>query len=581
MDRLAYFVVIFCLACPHVVCADERDDAKNTLVIGSIFKDFQFDPALVHYGWDYRASPALFETLLVLGEDGMSLEPGVAKSWEVSDDGLLYTFHLRDDARWSDGSTVVADHFVSGWFRALMPDTQTYFNSLHPLIKGAFEIYEKRQAFIQQWVDRDENAPLRAVKQNWKELREAYAKSVWAEDKHTLKVKLSRPTPQFPYLVTHAVFAPLPGRVMEHDFDLRIDFAGRTKLSVAAFHDPDVALFNGPYRLEKRPEKEGDVFLVANEQYWDRQRVACKYVHIKVFDDQQAMLKSYRLGEVDWVPSALSSDELDAMLDAGRPDVHVTPHVGTYYYEFNCRAQVSGKPNPFADPKLRRALSHLLDREAMAEVMGVSHAPMLSFIPPDTMPGYEPAEDSAAAFDIALAKRLLAEAGYGALKELGPVVLLVNEESSHAEAARVAMKQLKAVGLDVRLETTRFPLFLERAEEGDFHLRRAGWIADIHDPIAFLDLQAPWADTESGFKDERFSKLYYDAGVQADPAKRVKILRQAEALLLEQAAVVPISQYHGVSLHDPLRIRLSSHAWGHSRFDRIRKVTKELARVAD
>lgn len=581
MNRLAYVFLLFCLACPQVIRADQRDEAEDTLVIGAPMWEFEFDPALAYYNWDYRISPALFEMLLVLGEDGLNLEPGVAKSWEVSGDGLLYTFHLRDDARWSDGSPVVADDFVSGWFRALMPDTQAQFGTLHDVIDGSFKLYERRQAFIQQWDDRDENAPLRAVKKNWKELREAYTKSVWAEDKNTLKVKLSRPTPQFPYLVTHPVFAPLPGRMMEHDFDIKMDFAGRTRLMLGTFSDPDKAVFNGPYCLEKRPEKEGDVFLVANEQYWDRQRVNCKRVHIKVFADQQAMLKSHSRGEVDWVPSALSSDKLNEMLEAGRPDVHVTPQVGTYYYEFNCRAQVNGKPNPFADPKLRRALAHLLDREAMAEVMGVFHAPMLSFIPPNTMPGYEPAEDTAAAFDIALAKRLLAEAGYGDLKGLGPVVLLVNEESSHAEAARVAMKQLRAVGLDIRLETTRFPLFLKRAEEGDFHLRRAGWIADIHDPMAFLDLQAPWADTESGFKDERFSKLYYDSGFEADPAKRVRVLRQAEALLLKQAVVVPISQYHGVSLYDPLRIRLSSHAWGHSRFDHVRKVTKELARVAD
>ncbi|MEM6506772.1 MAG: peptide ABC transporter substrate-binding protein [Planctomycetota bacterium] len=574
MNLFTRFLLCFLLVIPGLASAQAHDDAKSTLIIGSTFKDHKFDPALVYFTWDYRLSPALFETLLVLGEDGLSLEPGVAESWEVSDDGLLYTFHLRDDARWSDGSAVVADHFVSGWFRALMPDTQVHVNTLHDLIDGAFGIYEKRQAFIQQWVDRDENAPLRAVRQNWKQLREAYTKSVWAEGEHTLKVKLARPAPHFPYLVIHPVFAPLPGRMMENDFDIKMDFAGRTKLMSGVFSDPEKALFNGPYRLEKRPERQGDIYLVANEQYWDRERVGCRRIHIRVFDDQVAMLDGHNRGETDWVPSLLYSEELEQMILADRPDVHVTPQVGTYYYEFNCRAEINGKVNPFADPKLRRALAHLFDRKAMAKVMGLLHAPQLSFIPPETMPRYEPAESSLARFDVERAKRLLTEAGYDNLKELGQITILVNEESSHADAARTLIKNLKAVGLEVRLEAPRFSEYLKRSEEGGFHLRRAGWYADFHDPVAFLDLQAPWSDTESGFEDSRFKKKYYDGVVASDVEQRLQLLREAEAMLLEQAVVVPISQYHGVSLHDQSKVRVSCHAWGYSRLDRIRKVAK-------
>lgn len=575
MNNLARLLFFFYLVFPGFAYAQAQNNAKNTLVIGTMAWEFEIDPALVSRSWDFRLSPALFETLLVLGEDGVKLEPGVAKLWEVSDDGLLYTFHLRDDARWSDGQPVIADHFVSGWFRASMPDTEADYGWLHDVIDGVVELREQREASIRQWGNRDDGLPLREIAQDWKALRKLYSKSVWAEDDHTLKVKLHRPVSYFPYLIINPAFAPLPGRVMEH-FDLQVGVDGRTRVASAAFEDPEVAIYNGPYRLEKRPVKEGEIHLVVNKQYWNAKAVASKRILLKYFDDQEAMLKSYEKKEVDWIPTTVGSEAIDRMVRAKRRDVHRTPHVGTYYYEFNCRAIFDGKPNPYADPKLRRAIAHLFDRDTIVQTISTYHSPQLALVPTDTAPGYEPASKSAAEFDIKEAKRLLREAGYANPAELGPLILMINEESGHVEAAQSLLKNLNAVGFDVQLETPNFRDFLERARSGDYQLRRAGWYADVQDPSSFLDLYAPWSETDSGYDSEVFAKQYIAAVKEADPVKRAELMRRSEATLLEDAACVPISQYHGVSLYDPDRLRLSNHAWGAVRFDRVRKVVHGL-----
>ncbi|MEM9346627.1 MAG: peptide ABC transporter substrate-binding protein [Planctomycetota bacterium] len=547
------------------------------LVIGTMAGEFVFDPALAYRTWDMHLNSALFETLLILGDDGVTLESGVAKAWEVSNDGLVYTFHLRKNAKWSDGKPVLADHFASGWFRALMPDTESDYAWLHYAIKGAVELRDQRQAFIQQWIDKDENAPNKLIFQNWKQLREGYTKSVWAEDDHTLKVRLGRANSSFPYLLVNPAFAPQPGRMMEHRFDLMINFAGRTRISSAFFSDPERAVYNGPYRLERWPEKGGDLHLVANGRYWNSESVASKKIHVRVFDDQQALLKAYDQQEIDWIPTIGSSPVVEKMVREKRSDVHRTAHAGTYYYEFNCRAKIDDKDNPYADPKLRRAIAHLFDREAMASIASTYHSPMRTLVPPSTMPGYEPAEDSAARFDVDLAKQLLQEAGYDDLGKLGPLVLLINEESSHVEMAQPLIKQLKAVGFDVRLETPDFRIFLERATAGDFHLRRAGWYADYHDPSSFLDLYAPWSDTDSGYDSEAFGKQYIAALRSPDHDSRMQRMAQAESILLKEAGCVPVSQYHHISLYDPDRIRLSESAWRPSRWDRVRKLNHGVA----
>ena len=230
--RLLVFILI---ALTTSVRAQDGQGSLAPLVIGTEYRFLEFDPAHALSSTNMYFGSALFETLLILGDDGFTLEPGVAKSWEVSDDGLVYTFHLREDAKWSDGEPVVANHFVAGWFRVLMPDTRAPYATLHETIHGADALREKRAAALLQWAERDE-VRIPEVLGNWRTLKKAYSKSVWSEGDFTLKVRLIRPVVYFPYLVTNPAFAPLPGEIGKLNFDLDVGFDGRLRIEAMTFH---------------------------------------------------------------------------------------------------------------------------------------------------------------------------------------------------------------------------------------------------------------------------------------------------------------------------------------------------------
>lgn len=526
------------------------------------------DPARASMSTDMYIVSALYETLVVLGDDGMSVRPGVAESWEVSDDGLIYTFHLREDARWSNGDPVVAGDFVEGWFRAAMPDTHADFASMHQVIAGVEEMRNVRSKELDQQHD---GVGLDQALERWKHYRARYQdQSVSAPDKRTLVVRLREPAPYLLHMVTNPVFSPMHGRVLDGGLGLTI-YKGEVYVGLDHFYDPKKAVYNGPYRLHEF--REDEVRLVVNEHYWDRDGVGFNRCKLLLFDSADHVVESFKQGAVDWAVQVSTSSEAVEMLKDNDPAAQVTAFASVYYYEFNTRDEVDGRPNPFADPALRRALAHLFDREAMAEAAGPYLPPLKTFIPPGTIAGYTPPGDAAATHDVEKARRLLAAAGYKDLSGIGPVTLLINSEANHRAIANPLVEALTALGADVHVAALEFNVFLDHARKGEFHLRRGGWFGDYHDPTTFLGMFGPqFAEQYSGYAGEAYYNLLDQARVELDTAKRMAILQRAEAKLLSDAVVVPCYRYAGISLYDPRRLGKVEHAWGAVRLDRVQQI---------
>jgi len=560
------------LAYPALAQPDH--DRPGAFVIGEAVSAYDLDPASTSASIDFRILRGMHETLLLLGDDGMTLEPGAAESWEVSDDGLTYTFHLREDARWSNGDPVTANDFVMGWFRALLPDTGGAYAALLFPIDGAIEFRDWRIAPLREVWNGGEEVPYEDCVRGFEEALARFDREVGIEalDESTFRVTLARPTPHFPYLVTMLTFAPFPSEHFDEWLFFYKDGSGR--IDPAYFVDPDRLITNGPYRLVRFTEGE-ELRLTANEHYWNANAVQSARIIHRYYEGPEALLEAYERGEVDWATSVYleSAEELVA---SGREDVHLLASVGTYYFEFNCRLEVNGEPNPFADRDLRRALAHAFDREAVAELVGFGAEPIGTFVPPGTMPGYEPPEEAVAEYDLSEAERLLAQAGYEDLSILGEFSILVNGDgrfSANPSIARIISDRIVLLGADTKIEAIEFHEYLRRSKLGDFQLRRAGWFADYNDPTTFLEMfLSGSSNNDAGYESEVFDELMASAASELDQEKRMAILREAEALLLEDAVIVPLYQYVSMSLYDPARVRVPLNAWSYTRLEHLERL---------
>lgn len=575
--RSVFIPMCILLLLAFTASAEPAPGRSDTFVIGDTTTPVNLDPAQTSAMIDIRILRGMYQTLVVLGDDGVTLEPGAAESWEVSEDGLVYTFHLQPDAKWSDGSSVTAVDFVAGWFRAVLPDTWGDFASMHFVIAGARDFYNWRRDMLYAYHEAGEEVGFEQILSDLRTAQQRYVGTVGvlAVDVFTLQVTLERPVAYFPQLVSMLTFAPLP-RVHLEPERLNYHVHGAARVLSEYFTDPELVICNGPYRLEQY-EEGGDVRLVVNEHYWNTEDVRTPRVLLRILSEE-ALLAAYERGEVDWVPSVWPAEHRDALVASGRDDVNVLTTVGTYYYEFNCRAEAHGQPNPFADRAFRRSFAHAMNREAICERVGGGATPMGTFIPPGIMPGYESPADAALPFDLERAAELLEAAGHADGERQAGFDLLVTDLSVHVPIAQLLIEDwTETLGVtNITLHRPRFADYLEESQLGNFHIRRGGWFGDYHDPTTFLDLfRQDSPNNDSGYDSDAFNDLMKAADGELDPTARLALLREAEALLLQDAVVVPLYRYGTVSLYDPDRVYVPTNAWNYVRLEHLEHLRSE------
>ncbi|MBX9458764.1 MAG: peptide ABC transporter substrate-binding protein [Rhizobium sp.] len=446
----------------------------------------------------------LSEGLMVYDRDGKVVH-GTAESHTLSDDGKVYTFRIRDGAKWSDGSPVVAGDFVYSMSRVLDPATAAgYANILYP-IKGA-EGFNKKTG-------KAEDLGLKAV------------------DDRTLEITLERPTPYFLQLLAHYTAIPVnKASIEKHGKD---------------FTKPGNFVSNGAYMLTDYVAND-HITAVKNPNYWDVANVKIDKVIYNPSEDQAATERMFEAGELDVVYNYQADQREHLTTKYGADQVFAAPASSTYYYVFDNRKE------PFNDVRVRKALSMALDREFLAgKIFGGAQLPSFTLVP-SGMEGYTLPKIDIADMDQLdredAAKALLKEAGYGDGGKPLTIDIRYNTNENHKKVAIAVADMWKALGTNITVTTQNLDVKAHYAflqEGGSFDVARAGWSADYADPENFLNLMI---SSNTAFNYGKWTNAKYDELLKAsydetDPVKRMQVLNEAEALMLAEHPIAPMMNY--------------------------------------
>lgn len=487
-----------------------RSEGRADLVFINPSEPSTLDPALASDQASGRVITSLFEGLMRWNEDGVAV-PGVAESPpEISQDGLQYTFRLRGDAQWSTGEPVIASDFVVSWERVLNPRTAADYVTLLHGIKNAKAYTEKALTDFSQV-------------------------GVAAPDPRTLQVTLDHPAPYFTDLCAFTTFCPVHARSLAAA-------GGRA-------WEPDRLVTNGAYRLADW-RLNYRVLLEKSQTYWDRDAVALGSVELRTINNSVTALNYFVTGTADLamdkngVPSSL----VDSL--RRQPYFHSGPMLATGFMRFNC-----GLPgSPFADPRVRRAFGLCLNRDRLVErVTRMGEPAAYSLVPPGCGGGYQPPQPSPL-FDVAEARRLLAEAGYPGGKGF-PLVryLFPILETDMAMAIEIQEMWENALGVKILPQKQEWKVYLDSMGKRNYDICRSSWVGDYNDPNTFLDLfLADSGNNRTGWQSPEYDGLIAEAAKESDREKRFAIFQKAESLLIQTHAVIsPVWHYVGVQFYWP------------------------------
>jgi oligopeptide transport system substrate-binding protein len=435
--------------------------------------------------------------------------PGVASHWSVSADGKVYTFTLRPEARWSNGERVVAADFVAGLRRLVAPATASGYAQYADVIANTDDIVTGKK-------------PPETL-------------GVAATDDSTVVVTLSAPAPYLPALLSHPSTCPVH----------RPTLASHPE----SYARPGVMVSNGAFVL-KEWVQGSYILVLRNRQYWNDAATRLGAVKYLIIPDENAELARYRGGELH-ITAVVPRGQFDWIREHLAAELHVSPQLTTYYYGFNLRRA------PFRDqPKLRRALSLVIDREKLAQlVLRVGELPAYGWVPPgidDYTPQSFDYKDAAPAARSAEAQRLYREAGYSRAKPL-VLELAYNAGEVHTKVAvAVASMWKEALGIDARLTQVEFKTLLQEIDRGDVELYRSSWAADYNDAYSF----AQYLKSDFGLNLPRYKSAAYDAlltraAAEVDVARRRAALEEAERVMLADHPLMPLYFYVNKHLVKP------------------------------
>lgn len=511
---LASFALLLCACGPRKTPVEKANEEKILLRANGT-EPAALDPHLVTGIPEHHILTALLEGLVRPHPKTLAPLPGVAESWDISEDGRAYTFHLREDAKWSNGEPVTADDFVFSYRRILSPKLgATYASMLYPMV-GA-EAYNKG------------------------ELTDFAQVGVKALDSRTLEITLNEPTPYFLSLLTHYTWFPVhPETILAHgEIDQRDSKWTRAGNFVG----------NGPFNL-KEWRVHDYIDVEKSPTYWDGQNMFLNGIRFFPIDDKNVEERAFRSGQVH-VTNSIPLHKIKPYQEADSPALNISPNLGTYYYAVNTTRE------PWNDPRIRKALALAIDRDAIVNnINQKGEIPAGHFTPPNTA-GFTaraslPLGDYEA--NLAEAKRLLAEAGYPNGEGLPELELLYNTSDSHKVVAQAIQRMWKeGLGVNATLLNQEWKVYLNSRREGQFDVVRAGWIGDYNDPNTFLELLASWNENNAAqWKNEEYDALIREAAKTTDQEKRFELFQQAEAILVEEMPIIPIHFYVSAYLIDP------------------------------
>ncbi len=490
----------------HPVTGDPLAD-DQTFTYRQLDEFSSVDPQVVEDVSGSEIVRDLFEGLMNQDADG-NLVPGVATHFEANADNTVYTFTLRDNAKWSNGDPVTAGDFVYAWRRAV-----------DPALASPYQWFMELMSI--------ENAG--AIIKGEKPIEELGVRAV---DDLTFEVTLSAPLPYFPQMTTHATTFPSPQSVIE---------AHGTEWT-----RPENIASNGAYVLTEHLPQERSV-RERNTMYWDNDNTIIDKVVALVINDENVALTRYLAGELDRteVPAGQFP-----RLQREYPDEAISfPRLCNYYYTFNLS---DSGPEAFKDVRVRKALALAVDRKIITENVLAGGQPEAYTFTPAAVAGFSPPQTEMAGMTQAerdaMAKELLAEAGYGPENPL-TFDMIYNTSEAHQKIA-VAMSQMwkQKLGVETSLANMEWKVFLETRGQQDFQLARGAWCGDYNEASTFLDL----LDSESGYNDGKFVSAEVDALLeQAKMATdTTPLYTQVEQIIAAEMPIIPVYHYAGVYMLD-------------------------------
>ena len=448
-----------------------------------------------------------YECPLTVGQDG-TLQPGQAESYDVSEDGLTWTFHLRDGLKWSDGSDLTANDFVYSWKRVCNPEVAApYAETVLGMVKGYDE----------------------AIDGNLDAL------GVSAPDDSTLVVELANPCSYFGSLAAFATLSPVQEATIEANGE-------------AWATAPETYVSNGPfYMTEWVPGSH--ITFSKNPYYWNADAIKLDRLKFVLMEDSNAAYSAYQTGEVLMIKD-VPTEEIPSL--TGTDDFYVDPIIGTYYISLNIQKA------PFDDVNVRKALSLAIDREYVAStLMQGTYTAAGNFMGPGWMDtdgtefmsnanGGKPYIDTTN-FEANLeeAKQLLADAGYPDGEGFPTISYTTNDSGYHKVVAEYLQQAWAELGIDLQVNIVEWSSFTPMRRSGDFEVARNGWVGDYSDPSNMLELFC----TTNGNNDGKFSNADFDAAIDTsrstlDAAERSTALHTAEDILMDQAGCIPLAYYN-------------------------------------
>lgn len=468
------------------------------------------DPHIATGVPEHHIMSSVMEGLVLKDRKSLEPRPGVAESWTISDDGRVYTFKLRDDARWSNGDPHIANDYVWSWWRALQPALGNQYAYMLFPIKNAKRYYDR-------------------------ETEDFGDVGVKALDQRTLQVTLTNPTPYFLQLLDHYSLFPVHQATIEK-------FGNADQRGTRWSYEGNL-VSNGPFKLDEWKINR-HITVTRNLHYWDNDNVALNGIVFKPVENTVTEERMFRAGQLH-VTSNVPADKISTYRKSNSTELKIAPYLGTYFYRLNI------KTPQLQDRRVRRALGMAIDREKLVEnITKGGQIPAYTMTPPGTM-GYYP--KSTLAFDPEGAKNLLSEAGYPNGEGFPAIEILYNTNEGHRKIA-VALQEMwkDYLNIDIKLLNQEWKVYLATESAGDYQISRGGWIGDYVDPNNFLDMfLCGGGNNRTGWCNEEYDRLILEvAPSQSSHEERLAVFQQAETMLLDDMPIIPVYTYTSVKLVD-------------------------------
>ena len=469
------------------------------------------------------------EPLLIIDENN-EVQPGQAESYEVSDDGLTWTFHMRDGLKWSDGSDLTAADFEYSFKRLASPDTAApYAETVVGMIDGYQDAIGNP--------DEDGNT---TTDPDWDALNVRAS-----EDGKTLTVQLSYPCSYFDKLASFVATSPVQQATVEANGD-------------AWCTEPDTYVCNGPYMITEWTPSER-IVLSKNPYYvggWDSSKIVSDTITLLLLEDSSASYAAYNSGEAQLVKD-VPTDEIPSLTraeDGG--DFYLDEIMGTYYISLNDQEE------PFTDVRVRKALSLAIDRNYVANtIMQGIYTPATALVGPgivdengyfmDNANGGEPYISDDYEANLEEAKSLLAEAGYPDGEGFPTITYSANDSGYHIPVAEYLQQAWGELGITMNIDKVEWSSFIPMRRAGDYDISRNGWSMDYNDPSNMLELFT----TNNGNNDGKYANPEFDQVIEdsrvADKTTHFEKLHEAEDILMNDAACIPVAYYNDFWLQSP------------------------------